>query len=258
MGTQGRYLRLSPPRRLVMDMLHFARKIPSVPVQRSIDVSALQTARMRLPNRPGWVALFLKGYGLVTARFPELRRAYLGFPWGRLYEHPHSIATVAVERRYQDELGVFFGHIRAPEQQDLMSLERALRKYQDTPIESIGLFRRSLKISRLPWPLRRLMWWIGLNSSGPKRAKRLGTFGMSVYSRLGASSLHPLSVMTTTLNYGVVSPEGLVDVRLVYDHRVLDGGTVARALAALEEVMNREVLAELRCLAGDCTKRLVA
>jgi pyruvate/2-oxoglutarate dehydrogenase complex dihydrolipoamide acyltransferase (E2) component len=54
--------------------------------------------------------------------------------------------------------------------------------------------------------------------------------------------------LTSTLNYGVIAPDGSVDVRLTYDHRVLDGATVARALADLERVLNCEILAELRYL----------
>jgi hypothetical protein len=245
MQTHGRYLSLPPPRRLVNDMLHFARQVPSVPVERRINVAPLAEARTMLPDRPGWCALFTKAYGIVTAAFPALRRAYLGFPWPRLYEHPFAIASVAIERTYDGEPGVFFGHIRCPERQAIVDLEAALFRYKNDPIESIGLFRRGLAVSRLPRLLRRLMWWYGLNSSGPKRAKRLGTFGVSVYSGLGAASLHPLSVLTTTLNYGVIDGNGDVDVRIVYDHRVMDGGTVARALAWLEQVLNREMRDEL-------------
>ena len=73
----------------------------------------------------------------------------------------------------------------------------------------------------------------------------MGTFGVSVYSGLGAESLHPISPLTTTLNYGTVEKDGAVTVRVVYDHRVVDGATVARALACLEEVLNQEIVAEL-------------
>jgi pyruvate/2-oxoglutarate dehydrogenase complex dihydrolipoamide acyltransferase (E2) component len=54
--------------------------------------------------------------------------------------------------------------------------------------------------------------------------------------------------LTTTLNYGQFEPDGTLDVRLTYDHRVLDGSTVARALVALEAVLHGEILAELKCL----------
>ena len=115
-------------------------------------------------------------------------------------------------------------------------------------MESIGDYRRILLMNRFPRPLRRLLWWIGLNVWGRKRAAFLGTFGVTVYAGLGAASLHPLSLLTTTLNYGVIEPDGTVDVRLTYDHRVLDGATVARALAELERVLTHEILAELRYL----------
>jgi len=242
----GRRIPLSLPRRLVGDLLHFARKVPSVPVQRRFLLDRLRPARHRATGRPGWCALFLKAYGLVAAEVPELRRAYMSWPWPHLYEHSVNVASVAVGREYQGESAVFFAHFLRPELQSLAQLEAHLRRFREAPVESIGLFRRALQVSRLPRPLRRFFWWVGLNSSGPKRARRMGTFGLSVYSGLGAESLHPLSPLTTTLNYGVVGEDGQVDVRLVYDHRVLDGSTVARALVALEERLNGPILAELR------------
>jgi pyruvate/2-oxoglutarate dehydrogenase complex dihydrolipoamide acyltransferase (E2) component len=74
----------------------------------------------------------------------------------------------------------------------------------------------------------------------------LGTFGVTSYSGLGAESLHPLSPLTATLNYGVIGHNGSVDVRIIYDHRVMDGATVARALARMEEVLNEGLVGELR------------
>lgn len=243
---RGRTIPLSLPRRLVTDLVHFARQIPTVPVQRGINVALIRDLRERLPERPSWAAIFTKAYGFVAAAFPELRRAYMKVPWARLYEHPVNIASVAIEREYQGEPAVFFGHIRSPELQSLQQLDEHLRRFKEDPIESIGLFRRALTMSRLPQPLRRFVWWFGLNSSGFKRARRMGTFGVSVYSSLGAESLHPLSPLTTALNYGVIRTDGAVDVRVIYDHRVMDGATVARALAMLDRVLNNEIAAELR------------
>jgi hypothetical protein len=73
----------------------------------------------------------------------------------------------------------------------------------------------------------------------------MGTFGVSVYSGLGAESYNHLTPLTSTLNYGVIGADGRVNVRVIYDHRVLDGSTVARALARLEDVLNDEILAEI-------------
>jgi len=243
--SAGRNIPLSLPRRFISDLVHFARKVPSVPVQRRMNLAAVAAARQAAVPRPSWCAIFTKAYAAVAAARPELRRAYLSFPWPHLYEHPENIASVAVERRLDEEDAVFFGHLRGPEKQGLLELDAHLRRFKEEPVEKIGLFRRALKTSRWPRPLRRLLWWFGLNVAGRKRAKHLGTFGVSVYSGLGAASLHPLSPLTTTLNYGVIEPDGAVDVRVVYDHRVLDGSTIARALLDLERVLHNEIVVEL-------------
>ena len=244
----GRNLRLSLPRRFIGDLVHFAQRVPSVPVQRVMQLASLVSARQRATPSPSWCAIFTKAYALVASAYPELRRAYLSFPQPHLYEHPINVASIAVERRFRDEDAVFFIHLKNPEKLTLQELDGQLRRAKEQPIEQISSFRRVLLVSRVPWPLRRLIWWTGLNVSGRKRAQYLGTFGVSVYSGLGAASLHPLSPLTTALNYGVIASDGSVDVRLVYDHRVLDGATVARALADLERVLTHEILAELRYL----------
>ncbi|HXG12668.1 MAG TPA: hypothetical protein VNK04_23120 [Gemmataceae bacterium] len=244
----GRNLPLSLPRRFIGDLMHFAQQVPTVPVERRMRLGAVVDARRTAQPRPSWCAIFTKAYGLVAAAYPELRRAYLAFPRPHLYEHPISIASIAIERRFGDEDAVFPGHVISPERRSLRELDRKLRFFKEQPIERIGAFRRVLRLSSLPRPLRRLIWWGGLNVSGRKRAQYLGTFGISVYGSLGATSLHPLSPLTTVLNTGVLGADGSLDVRVVYDHRTLDGATVARALADLERVLNGEILNELRYL----------
>jgi hypothetical protein len=245
---KGRNLRLSLPRRLVGDLLHFARQVPTVPVQRRFHIGAVVEARRAAAPRPSWAAVFTKAYAFACAARPELRRAYLSFPWPHLYEHPVSVASLAVERRIGDEEGVLFGRMTSPQQHSLAELDRQIKAFKELPLEQVGAFRQALRVSGLPRPLRRLAWWVGLNVSGRKRAHFLGTYGVSTYSGLGAASLHPLSPLTTALNYGVIDDDGGVDVRVIYDHRVMDGSTVARALQDLERVLQCEILAELRYL----------
>ena len=242
----GYSLPLSVPRRLVCDLLHYARKVPSVPVQRLMRLAALVDARSQAAHRISWCTLFVKAYAQVARQMPELRRAFLPFPYARLYEYPFSIASIAVERDFQKEHAVFFAQLYGPEDQPLVALEDHLRYFKEAPVETVSQYRLAIRVSRMPLPLRRLLWWISLNCSGEQRARRMGTFGISVYSGLGAESLHPLSPLTTTLNYGVIQADGNVAVRLIYDHRVLDGSTVARALALLEDTLLSTTLDELR------------
>lgn len=243
---RGRSIRLSAPRRLINDLLIFARRVPTVPVQRTIDISRVMAIRNQAANRIGWCALFTKAFALVCREMPVLRRAYLRFPWPRLYEHPFSVASIAVERDYFGEPGVFFIHLPKPEDMGLPDLEKTLQRLQTEAVDQA--FRFPLAFSRVPGPLRRFLWWWIMNVRGSRKAQFLGTFGVSVYSSLGAESLHQISPLTCALNYGVISPEGIVAARIVYDHRVMDGATIARALHRLESVMNNEIVAELKKL----------
>ena len=108
-----------------------------------------------------------------------------------------------------------------------------------------------MRFSQAPTPIRRLLWWGTLNISGYKRCKRFGTFGLSSYGALGAEQIHPISPLTTTLTYGPIDPTtGRVVVKLIYDHRVLDGAYIARRLRDIEEVLNGPILDELRRRTG--------
>ena len=241
----GRKLSLSLPRRFVGDLLHSAKQIPSIPMERRMDLASTVEARASWENRVSWCAIFLKAYSIVAARRPELRRTYLSFPWGHIYEHPINVASFSLERQYGGEDGVFFARIARPELIPLEVLDGIVRRHKSVDIDQVDSFRQALNLSRLPTLLRRFIWWLGLETDGRYKAKFFGTFGISVTASFGAAGLHILSPVATTINYGAFEPNGKIEVRLTYDHRVLDGATVARAMAALEDVLRNEICEEL-------------
>ena len=188
----------------------------------------------------------MKAYALVGAANPPLRRSLLEFPWPRLYEHPWMNCALAIERTYHGEEGVFVGLFRAPEQQSLVQLQTAVDWYKHETLEKVGFYRMALRFSQAPTPIRRLLWWGTLNISGYKRCKRFGTFGLSSYGSLGAEQIHPISPLTTTMTYGPIDPTTRrVVVKLIYDHRVLDGSFIARRLRDIEDTLNGPILEEL-------------
>ena len=244
---RGKAIPLSVQRRMIIDLLYFASGIPTVPVQKRMSLAPLVAARAACRERPRWTAIFTKAYALVAQEFPELRRAYVKIPWPHLYEYPVSKATIIIERDYHGEGAVLPISIKDPARQSLQDMGRQLQHATTAPVEDIRDFRRATQFTRLPRPLRRALWWIGLNI-GRQRGNYFGTFAVSVYSGLNAESLHPLSPLTTLLNYGVMSRDGVLDVRIIYDHRVMNGARVARALVRLEEILNSAVLEEVRAL----------
>ncbi len=242
---RGKSISLSPARRLVCDLLHAAKSMPTVPVQRRMWLGNLVAARAAHPGRPSWLAIFTRAYARVAQALPQIRRAYVKLPWPHLYEYPGSVASITIERVYLNENTVFIGRIKNPAEMTVMEVSRRIREFQNVPVAECVAFRQALRVGGLPKPARRLLWWLGLNI-GRQRANHFGTFGVTAYSALGAESLHPLYVSSTTVNYGVIDPDGNVNVRVVYDHRVIDGADVARALNLLESELTCATLAELQ------------
>src|SRR5258708_4994451 len=122
-GSRGHKIPLSLPRRFIGDLVHFAQQVPSVPVQRRMRIADVSIARSEAELRPSWCAVFTKALALVAAARPELRRAYLKFPWPHLFEANENVASIAIERRFHDEDAVFFGRIASPEKRSLTALD---------------------------------------------------------------------------------------------------------------------------------------
>jgi hypothetical protein len=241
---RGRSIKLSIQRRMVIDLLYFACAVPTVPVQKYMSIADLVAARAACRDRPKWTAIFVKAFALVAEEVPELRRAYVKIPWPHLYEYPTSKAGVMIEREYRGEPALCPVSIKDPARQPLSAIGEVIQHAATTPIDKFKEFQRWKRLTLAPRPLRRLLWWIGLNV-GRQRGNFFGTFGVSVYSALNAESLHPLSPLTALLNYGVIDRDGGLEVRIMYDHRVMDGATVARALGRMEEILNSVIVEEI-------------
>jgi hypothetical protein len=208
-------------------------------------LSRLVLSRRYCPIKVSWAALFLKAFALLAKEYPVFRRIYLDYPLPKLYEFPYSVAAITVERLIDAEESVFTFLIRRPEDMALVELQKSIDEFQHAPVESFPEIKRALRIAALPQWLRRLFLWIPVSWSVNKRVRYLGTYFLSVYSGLGAESLHPITPVTATVNYGVIAEDGTVPVRIIYDHRVTDGATVARGLNRLEKILTGEICEEL-------------
>jgi len=245
-GPEARWLKLSSNRSLVLDILHYDQRMPQCAHDRRFDLGETDAVRRSAGQRISWPAIFMKAYGLLSVERPVLRQCFFRFPWRHLYQHPESVGTIVVSRRHMNEDRLCWGRVSRPESYSLASLQQRLDRFKTEPVET--MYRRQLQISRLPTPLRRLLWWTTMNISGRKRASRLGTFGMSTLAGQGAEIQQPPSVLASTLTYGPMDENGKARVTIVYDHRIMDGSTVASCLADLESIIRGAIKDELASL----------
>jgi len=245
----GRTLSLSPSRRILGDLLRLARRIPAVPIERTMHLSALAAALRSAAAHPSWPALMVKAFGLVSAHNPLLRRCYVPWPRPHLHESPVGVASVPVSRIHEGEETLFYVQLSQPEAIPLREIDAVLRRHRDESAEELAAFRRVEWWARWPGFARRLIWRVGLGWSGRFHTAMFGTFVLSPFAGLGVDSVHPLSMLAPTLNHGPVAEDGTIEMRLVYDHRVMDGVGAAQVLTQIERALNGAIAEEVRRLA---------
>ncbi|WP_375159660.1 acyltransferase [Bradyrhizobium sp. RDT46] len=235
---------ISLRRRLICDLMHASMGVPFVSLSRSLNIRPLLEARARTTAPAGWAAIFVKAFALVARDEPILRTVYVKWPWPGLYELPKSVATVAIARVDDGEECVLPQRIAAPEALSLAAVDAEIRRAKTAPIEDVPMFRKIMRATRLPLPLRRLSWAIGLNF-GRQRGNWFGSFGVSSVAAYGGGELHPITPGPFVVSYGVVEPDQTIRVVIRWDHRVTDAAPIARVLTRLEQVLNTEIAAEL-------------
>lgn len=236
--------RIPRSRALCGDVLYFAKKIPTCAHDKLIDLSSLQEIRKSLPQRISWSMLFIKAYSIVASRRPELQQSYIRWPIPHIYQHDQNVAMVAVHREFDDEPWLLWGRFLNPESTPLVHMQENLERFQTGPFRET--FTQQWQLSLFPTFLRRLFWFCNLNFAGKKRAKRLGTFGLSTLASKGVEIQEPPAHLTSCLTYGPFDEQGRSRVTIAYDHRLMDGTAIADALNDLEETLQGVIADELR------------
>lgn len=241
-------LRLTCNRSLVLDVVALCDRSAYFPLERSFDLGQIAALRKAASIRISWSAILLKAYAIVSAVTPQLRQAYIRWPWPHVCEYPSTIGMLAVNRQFEGEDRLCWARFIHPEKTPLAGLQQALDDYQTKPVEEA--FKRQLQLSRLPAVLRRVIWRANLNLSSRKRAKRIGTFTMSSLAGQGAINRYHPTLATSSLTYSPLDDAGKSLVTLICDHRVFDGVLGARVLDDLESALRGIIGEELRLLAS--------
>jgi hypothetical protein len=165
-----------------------------------------------------------------------------------LYEHPHSVASIVVEREWKGNAAVFFDRIYQPEEQSLREIDSHFHIMKRVSVEVLGSYRHMIRIASYPLPLRRLLWHIALKGSGRMRTKYFGTFSInSVGGRYGQPT-QSMTLQSMSWFYGRIRPDGSMPLHCFFDHRVIDGASVARMVSEIERTLNHDIVAELHAL----------
>lgn len=241
---RGTIKRISPARRLIIDLMRASRNVPFASLQRTVDLRKVQAARRLVERPPGWASIFTKAFCLVAREQPRFRTLYIRWPWPHFYELDSSVAMIAVARRDASEEFTLPQKIRAPEDGPLRWIDALIKSAKNLPIEAVTSFRRVLGPMKYPLPVRRALWAFLLNY-GRQRGSRIGNVAISSVSAFGPGELRTLTPGPFILTYGAIRADKSVEVILAWDHRVLDGAAVVAFFERLQEILDAEIVAEI-------------
>lgn len=244
-ASHGRCHPLTLPRRWVGDILHFGRQVPIITGERGLRIRPLVSARRSTPRPPTWSSIILKAIGLVGLKVPEVRQSYLSFPWGRIHEMPYSVGSVVLDREYEGGHAVFPCPLLRPEGRPLREIQTVVDGWKTGPVSAHGPLRRLVRTARLPTPVRRAMWWYGLNADGYQKARNFGTFAINCLAGYRGRIMQMCFPVTTFLYYGIPEKDGSMPIQMGFDHRVYDGYTAAKLMGELETVLNGPIAEEV-------------
>ena len=245
---RGTVHKITLARRVVIDLMHASRGVPFVAIRRTLDIRRLADARAGLPERPAWAAIFAKAYALLAAERAILRTAYLKWPWPHLYEYEKTTAMVVVAPEPVTN-GVLLFKLMSPDAVGLADADAAIRLAKSSPIEATRFFRKTMAITRLPLPIRRIAWALGLNIAR-QRGNYFGTLMITSVAAFGGGDVEALGPGPYILSYDRVTDNGRIDVMIRWDHRVTDAAVIGLAVSRLEQILNGMVADELLALAS--------
>jgi pyruvate dehydrogenase E2 component (dihydrolipoamide acetyltransferase) len=213
---------LSPTRRAIAARLTEVAAVPQVTTFRTIDCSALEVVRADLGVSP--LPVFVRALAEVCREHPKLNSSW------------------------DDDRILLFHEIRVGIATDT---ERGLMVPVLADVGSLGITEIAAEIARLAEAARSNTLSRDDVVGATIAVTNTGSYG----SEFGTPLLNPGHAVTIAL--GVIEPralvvDGVVEARpactlsLTFDHRVLDGATVGRALGALVELLgSRERLEAL-------------
>lgn len=246
---RGRIFGVSLARRVIIDLMHASKGVPFVAVRRTLDISRLAAARAAQSERIAWPAIFAKAFGLLAEEQPLLRTAYLKWPWPHFFEFEKTVAMIVVAQEPVTE-GVLLFKLLAPERVPLAEADRSIRIAKASPIEATPFFRKTMRITKLPLPLRRAAWALGLNI-GRQRGNFFGSLLITSVAAFGGGEVEALGPGPFILSYDRVTEAGKIDVMVRWDHRVTDAAVIGLALSRLEQLLNGPVADELMSMRAD-------
>ncbi|MEM0674572.1 MULTISPECIES: 2-oxo acid dehydrogenase subunit E2 [Dickeya] len=236
-------LKVSRERRQTLSFLAISRGIPAITIMREIDVSRIVAAGMQR----NMTAITIKAISEALHQFSQLN-AMIKFGSDSTLICPDNISTrVTLEKTLNGVSGVYSRVIKHTEKLSVAEIGRALQQFKQEDAATSEHYKKIRFIQRLPTWLAGLLLRLAMLS--PKlQAETWGSFTVTSLGKNGPDACIPISGSTFTFTVGVINERLLrpshdmelshvVNLTMVFDHRVLDGRLASEFLTRIKSNM---------------------
>lgn len=201
-------------------------------------------------------ALLVKATGLVLERHPRLNRHVFRRFMRRVEVEFDEISCTLVLRREgpaAEEL-LFPLLVRRPNQLSLAEIHAVIRHHQQEPLERLPQMAAFRRIQRMSWLARRYFSYKARSDPG-FYARYYGSYGLSVNMARDFGPVAGAGVANTGIAFvpgvirelprvvgGEIRARRILAMGVIFDHYLLDGGDVARAMESLRPLVESPTL----------------
>jgi pyruvate/2-oxoglutarate dehydrogenase complex dihydrolipoamide acyltransferase (E2) component len=253
-----RELPFTKNRQLISDMLTRARRFHA-PVTGSLELDVTDTrARLRAETREGSRVGLVPYLVCATARVvrahPVLKRHLFTTWYGRKreIEFDSISCTLIVARKSKDGESILFPLvIRDVDRLSIGEIAAIIADHRDRPIEELPQFQAMERIKRLPGLA---LTWVSYKARSDPRfyLEHFGTYGLSSLIDVGGA-MNAMAVDANTaiaflpsslkkrpwVHQGKVVPREILNVSLVVDHNLVDGGESLRISHTVRDLIEK-------------------
>lgn len=243
-----------PGHRLSADFLEWNRAGRHGALSALVDAGAILAAleahgRAAVPWRLD--ALLIKALALAVRAEPCARTLFYRVP-PRLVRFDDCHVTVPVRRVHRGQPVTFLVTVKDADRRPVRDLSFELDQLHNAPEEEVQDFDRWLGFSRLPRPLRRLIY-VPMELVPGLRASGMGIFGLTSLAESGMDEFRPVGAATVSFGVGGLGQrplvrEGRLEARptlplsMLFDQRVMDA---YQAAVFFQDCRRRLELAEV-------------
>ncbi len=234
-------------RRHTLYFLEAVRAFAPVYLDTEIDMSRVaehREAAREHGERVSVVSYVLYAAARALAAHPEANAAIRGRRRPRVARYREVNGKLTLDKTLDGHRVVLAVVLPALDRADLPAIQRLVDRYRDGDPATMPEFAGARALHRLPGPIGRALFRLGLSSLA-KRPALLGTFAVTSLGHRPVDSFHSVGGTTVTLGVGRVRDRPVVRegrlavapvmrLSLAFDHRVIDGAEAADVLADIK------------------------